>query len=47
MPNLKHLLDDLEEMGVEPHKVRIPGQLYDSLIADAEESQDEDAQEQE
>lgn len=43
MPNLKHLLDDLDEMGVEPEKVRIPGQLYDSLVADAEESgEDED-----
>ena len=38
MPNLKHLLDDLDEMGVEPEKVRIPGQLYDNLVADAEES---------
>ena len=43
MPNLKHLLDDLDEMGVEPEKVRIPGQLYDSLVADAEDSgQDEE-----
>ena len=24
MPNLKHLLDDLEEIGVEPDRVRIP-----------------------
>ena len=24
MPNLKHLLDDLEELGVEPNRVRIP-----------------------
>ena len=38
MPNLKHLLDDLEELGVEPNTVRIPGQLYDSMVADAEES---------
>ena len=38
MPNLKHLLDDLDEMGVEPEKVRIPGQLYDNLVADAEDS---------
>ena len=35
MPNLKHLL---EEIGVEPDKVRIPGQLYDNMVADAEES---------
>lgn len=42
MPNLKHLLDDLDELGVEPEKVRIPGQLYDNLVADAEESGEEE-----
>ena len=43
MPNLKHLLDDLEELGVEPKNIRIPGQLFDNLVADAEESgEDED-----
>ena len=38
MPNLKHLLEELEELGVEPKKVRIPGQLYDNMVADAEDS---------
>ena len=43
MPNLKHLLDDLEDIGVEPDKVRLPGQLYDNIVADAEDSgQDEE-----
>jgi len=45
MPNLKHLLDDLEEMGVELKRIRILGQLYDNIVADAEESsnpEDED-----
>ena len=42
MPNLKHLLDDLDELGVEPNKIRIPGQLYDNLVTDAEESGDND-----
>ena len=42
MPNLKHLLDDLDNMGVEPEKIRIPGQLYDNLVADAEESGEEE-----
>ena len=32
MPNLKHLLDELQELGVEPNKVRVPGQLYDDLV---------------
>ena len=42
MPNLKHLIEELEELGVEPQKVRIPGQLYDNLVADAEESDEEE-----
>ena len=44
MPNLKHLLDDLDEIGVEPKSIHIPGQLYDGLMADVEES-DEDEEE--
>ena len=47
MPNLKHLLDDLEGLGVEPDRVRIPGQLYDSMVADAEESIQENPTEDE
>ena len=47
MPNLKHLLDDLEELGIEANKVRIPGQLYDSMVADAEESIEENPAEEE
>jgi len=27
MPNLKHLLEELEELGVKPDKIRIPGQF--------------------
>ena len=42
MPNLKHLLEELEELGVEPKKIRIPGQLYDNIVADAEESSNPD-----
>ena len=38
MPNLKHLLEELEELGMEPKKIRIPGQLYDNIVSDAEES---------
>jgi len=47
MPNLKHLLDDLEEIGVEPNTIRIPGQLYDNMVADAEESTEENPEEEE
>jgi len=47
MPNLKHLLDDLEEIGVEPNAVHIPGQLYDNMVADAEESIEQNPEEEE
>ena len=42
MPNLKHLLEELEELGIELKKIRILGQLYDNLVADAEESSEDD-----
>ena len=42
MPNLKHLLEGLEELGIEPKKIRIPGQLYDNMVADAEESNEDE-----
>jgi hypothetical protein len=47
MPNLRHLLEDLEELGVEPRRIRIPGQLYDSMVADAEESVEENPEDEE
>jgi hypothetical protein len=47
MPNLRHLLDDLGDMGVEPNTIRIPGQLYDDMVADAEESIEENPVEEE
>ena len=47
MPNLKHLLDDLKDLGVEPKQIRIPGQLYDNLVADAEDSSEENPSDEE
>ena len=38
---MKHLLDDLEEMDVEPNWVHILSQFYDNMIADVEESIEE------
>jgi len=38
MPNLKHLLEELEDLGIEPKRIRIPGQLYDDMVSDAEDS---------
>ena len=42
MPNLRHLLEELEELGVEPQKIRIPSQLFDNLVSDAEEFSEDD-----
>ncbi len=42
MPNLKHLLEELEELGIEPQKIRIPGHLYDNIVADAEDSSEQE-----
>ena len=38
MPTLRHLLEELGLLGVEPDSIRIPGQLYDDILSDAEES---------
>jgi len=38
MPTLKHLIEELRKIDVDPDEVRIPGQLYDDLIDDAEAS---------
>ncbi|MFC1990995.1 hypothetical protein ACFLU9_02455 [Chloroflexota bacterium] len=42
MPNLKHLLDDLKEIGVDPEEIRLPGPLFDDLVDQAETVSDED-----
>ena len=42
MPDLRHLLEELKELGVEPKAIRIPAQLYDSLVADAEAEADDE-----
>lgn len=46
MPNLKHLLEELDELGIEPKNIRIPGQLYDNLVADVEETIDNNPEEE-
>jgi hypothetical protein len=41
MPTLKHLLDELRNIKVDPDEIRIPGQLYDALVDDAEDLAEE------
>jgi hypothetical protein len=38
---LKHLLEELKKIKVDPDEVRIPGQLYDDFVDDAEDIAEE------
>ncbi len=44
MPNLKRLLEELEELNIDPREIRLPGTLYDGLLDQAESEEDEDEQ---
>lgn len=37
MLNLTHVLEEFEEMGIGPKTVQIPGQLYEDMVARAED----------
>ena len=37
MPTLKHLLEELNKMTVDPDDIRVPGVLYDDLVSQAED----------
>ena len=41
MPTLKHLIEEFEKLDVDPDDVRLPGQLYDDLVEQAEETIEE------
>jgi len=47
MPTLKHLIEELQKLAVEPDEVRLPGQMYDDIVDQAEGIVDEQEQEQE
>jgi hypothetical protein len=44
MPTLKHLLEELRTLGADPSEVRLPGQLYDDLYEQAEDTIEEDSE---
>lgn len=37
MPTLKHLIDDLRKLDIDPDEIRVPGRLYDDFIEQAED----------
>ena len=41
MPTLKHLLEELRNIKVDPDETRFPGQLYDDLVNDTEDITEE------
>ena len=41
MPNLKHLLDELEELDVDPRQIKLPGPLYDDLVQRGEDVEED------
>jgi hypothetical protein len=42
MPNLKHLLEELKELDADPRDIRLPGRLYDDLMSQADDVDDDD-----
>lgn len=42
MPTLQQLVEELKQMGLKPHQVRISGAMYDAIIADAENSEEDE-----
>ncbi len=41
MPNLKHLIEELQELDVDPENIRLPGPLYDDLLEQAETEEED------
>jgi hypothetical protein len=42
MPTLKHLIDELKTLSVNPNALRIPGAVYDDLLDQGDDIADED-----
>jgi len=42
MPTLKHLIEELRKLEVDPDEVRLPGTLYDDLVQQAEDTTEDE-----
>jgi hypothetical protein len=42
MPSLKQLVDELKKLNIDPDEVRLTGTLYDDLVEQAEDIEDEE-----
>ena len=38
MPTLRHLMEELQKLAVDPDEIRVPGKLYDDLVEQAEDT---------
>ena len=45
MPTLKQLVQELKKLDIDPDEVRLPGELYDNLVEQAEDSTEENPEE--
>jgi hypothetical protein len=36
VPTLRHLIEELKELDVDPRDIRLPGPLYDDLVSQAD-----------
>jgi hypothetical protein len=46
MPTLKQLVEELKKLDIDPDEVRLPGELYDNLVEQAEDSTEENPEEE-
>ena len=46
MPTLKQLVEELKKQEIDPDDIRIPAQLYDDIIDDAENDTKENPEEE-
>ncbi len=46
MPTLKHLLEELQKLAVDPDDIQVTGQLYDTLVEQAEDTIEENPEEE-
>ena len=47
MPTLRHLLEELQKLAVDPDEIRVPGQLYDEFVEQAEDTIERNPEEEE
>jgi len=47
MPTLRHLIEELKKLDADPDDIRVPGQLYDEFVEQAEDTIEQNPEEEE